>query len=77
MKAFCLTVSIALCVASGSAFAALTKGAENCQAQASSSFNAKQKHQQAAEALRVVEGASKPAPKTQQPSSKAISEKGS
>lgn len=77
MKAIRLVVIAAVLVASSSSFAALTKGAENCQAQAGSSFNAKQKHQQAAEALRVVEGAAKPPSKTQQPSSKAISEKGS
>ncbi len=77
MKAARITVLAALIVSAGSAFAGLTSGKENCQAQAAGSFNDKQKHERTAEALRVVDGAAKAAPKPQRQDSKAISEKGS
>ncbi len=77
MKAVRFAVLTVLFVSATSAFAGLSSGKENCQAQANGSFNDKQKHQRAAEALRVVDGAAKALPKPQRQDSKAISEKGS
>ncbi len=74
MRAVLTILLAAIALSTTSAFASRGK-AENCQAQAPSSFNEPSKREAASKHLRVVDGAPKPAPKSTS-EGKAISEKG-
>ncbi len=76
MKSVRNSVLFALIVSAVGAYAGLSSGKENCQAQAGGTITNKDKRQQALEATRVFEGAAKPVSKPAN-DSKAISEKGS